>query len=89
MAEVRIVAASAEAAREVAEVIRHHFRGAEQRSYPAGAGSTGTRLHLTVDTTAAGHRSAREASDTSAPHADEIRSAGTAASRPERQPEAP
>ncbi|GGT69376.1 MULTISPECIES: hypothetical protein [Streptomyces] len=52
-AEVRIVAASPETARAVAEVLRHCFAGAEQRSYPAPGG--GTRLHLTVDTeTAAG-----------------------------------
>ncbi|MFF8610543.1 hypothetical protein ACF06X_32035 [Streptomyces sp. NPDC015346] len=52
-AEVRIVAASPEAARAVAEVLRHCFAGTEQRSYPTPGG--GTRLHLTVDTeTAAG-----------------------------------
>ncbi|WP_439333463.1 hypothetical protein [Streptomyces cahuitamycinicus] len=52
-AEVRIVAASPETARAVAEVLRHCFAGTEQRSYPAPGG--GTRLHLTVDTeTAAG-----------------------------------
>ncbi len=49
-AEVRIVAASPEVARQVAEVLRRCFAGAEQRSYPAGADG-GTRLHLTVDTT--------------------------------------
>ncbi|MFJ8661213.1 hypothetical protein [Streptomyces sp. NPDC093795] len=47
-AEIRIVAASPEAARAVAEAIRRAFAGAEQRSYPAPEG--GTRLHLTVDT---------------------------------------
>ncbi|MGW7467987.1 hypothetical protein ACWGJT_25790 [Streptomyces xantholiticus] len=52
-AEVRIVAVTPEAARAVAEVLRHCFAGAEQRSCPTPAG--GTRLHLTVDTeTAAG-----------------------------------
>ncbi|MFE0326523.1 hypothetical protein ACWEWI_32740 [Streptomyces sp. NPDC003753] len=52
-AEVRIVAASPETARAVAEVLRHCFASTEQRSYPAPGG--GTRLHLTVDTeTAAG-----------------------------------
>ncbi|GLF95890.1 hypothetical protein [Streptomyces yaizuensis] len=52
-AEVRIVAASPDAARAVAEALRHCFAGTEQRSYPAPGG--GTRLHLTVDTgTAAG-----------------------------------
>lgn len=52
-AEIRIVSATPEAARAVAEVIRRCFAGAEQRSYPAPGG--GTRLHLTVDTeTAAG-----------------------------------
>ncbi|MCM2577816.1 hypothetical protein M1E25_10695 [Streptomyces sp. MTZ3.1] len=50
MAEVRVVAASPEAARRVAEALRHMFAGAEQRSYPAGPDGS-TRLHLTVDTT--------------------------------------
>ncbi|MFF3782943.1 hypothetical protein [Streptomyces sp. NPDC001933] len=50
-AEIRIVAATPEAARAVAEVIRRCFAGTEQRSYPAAAG--GTRLHLTVDTESA------------------------------------
>ncbi|MET7933304.1 hypothetical protein [Streptomyces sp. NPDC005322] len=49
-AEVRIVSASPEAARQVAEVLRRCFASIEQRSYPAGADG-GTRLHLTVDTT--------------------------------------
>ncbi|ATW52700.1 hypothetical protein [Streptomyces peucetius] len=49
-AEVRIVAASPETARRVAEVLRHCFAATEQRSYPAGSDG-GTRLHLTVDTT--------------------------------------
>ncbi|MFF8788927.1 hypothetical protein [Streptomyces sp. NPDC015125] len=48
-AEVRIVAASPETARRVAEVLRRSFATTEQRSYPAG-GDGGTRLHLTVDT---------------------------------------
>lgn len=48
--EVRIVAASPEAARRVAEVLRRCFAATEQRSYPAGADG-GTRLDLTVDTT--------------------------------------
>ncbi|MGW2015612.1 hypothetical protein [Streptomyces sp. NPDC001927] len=47
-AEIRIVAATPEAARAVAELIRRTFAGTEQRSYPASDG--GTRLHLTVDT---------------------------------------
>ncbi|MGW0962927.1 hypothetical protein ACWD4K_28865 [Streptomyces gelaticus] len=50
-AEIRIVAATPEAARSVAEVIRRCFAGTEQRSYPAPGG--GTRLHLTVDTESA------------------------------------
>ncbi|AVH57520.1 MULTISPECIES: hypothetical protein [Streptomyces] len=49
-AEVRIVAASPESARRVAEALRRCFAATEQRSYPAGRGG-GTRLHLTVDTT--------------------------------------
>ncbi|WP_328303945.1 hypothetical protein OG389_20300 [Streptomyces sp. NBC_00435] len=47
-AEVRIVAHTPEAARAVAEALRHCFAGAEQRSYPGLDGDT--RLHLTVDT---------------------------------------
>ena len=50
-AEIRIVAATPEVARTVAELLRHAFAGTEQRSYPIPDG--GTRLHLTVDTEAA------------------------------------
>ncbi|MGW1075000.1 hypothetical protein [Streptomyces sp. NPDC002537] len=49
-ADVRIIAASPDTARRVAEVLRHCFDSTEQRSYPAGQGG-GTLLHLTVDTT--------------------------------------
>ncbi|MFD7897140.1 hypothetical protein [Streptomyces sp. NPDC059743] len=49
-ADVRIVAVSPEASRRVAEVLRRCFAATEQRSYPAD-GESGTRLHLTVDTT--------------------------------------
>jgi len=49
-ADVRIVAASPEVARRVAEVLRRCFAATEQRSYSA-SGEGGTRLHLTVDTT--------------------------------------
>lgn len=49
-AEVRIVAASPEVARAIADVLRRCFAATEQRSYPAG-NEGGTRLHLTVDTT--------------------------------------
>lgn len=51
-AEVRILAASPEVARRVAEVLRRCFAASEQRSYPAGPDG-GTRLDLTVDTTRA------------------------------------
>jgi len=51
-ADVRIVAASPEVARRVAEVLRRCFAATEQRSCPAGAGG-GTRLELVVDTTRA------------------------------------
>jgi len=51
-ADVRIVAASPEVARQVAEVLRHCFATTEQRSYPADA-EGGTRLELIVDTTSA------------------------------------
>ncbi|MCX4776606.1 hypothetical protein [Streptomyces sp. NBC_01264] len=47
-AEIRIIAHTPEAARAVAEALRHCFAGAEQRSYPGLDGDT--RLHLTVDT---------------------------------------
>lgn len=49
-AEVRVVAATPEVARRVAEVLRRCFAATEQRSYPAGT-EGGTRLDLTVDTT--------------------------------------
>ncbi|MEU4203662.1 hypothetical protein AB0B79_14460 [Streptomyces sp. NPDC039022] len=49
-ADVRIEAASPEAARLVAQTLRERYAGAEQRSYP-DAPDGGTRLHLTVDTT--------------------------------------
>ncbi|MBC2907351.1 hypothetical protein [Streptomyces cupreus] len=49
-AEVRIIAASPEAARRVAEALRRCFAATEQRSYPAGVDG-GTQLDLTVDTT--------------------------------------
>ncbi|WP_329141391.1 hypothetical protein OG552_17170 [Streptomyces sp. NBC_01476] len=49
-AEVHIVAASPGVARKVAEALRLRFAAAEQRSYPAGDESGGTRLVLTVDT---------------------------------------
>ncbi|MEU1474269.1 hypothetical protein ACFYZ8_22940 [Streptomyces sp. NPDC001668] len=51
-ADVRIVAASPDVARRVAEVLRHCFATTEQRSYPADT-EGGTRLELTVDTTSA------------------------------------
>ncbi|WP_407551609.1 hypothetical protein QOM21_18850 [Streptomyces sp. Pv4-95] len=50
LAEVRIVSATPDAARQVAEVIHRVFVGEEQRSYPAGDDGSGTRLYLTVDT---------------------------------------
>lgn len=48
-AKVRIVAASPDVARRVAEVLRRCFDATEQRSYPAGPDG-GTLLDLTVDT---------------------------------------
>jgi hypothetical protein len=50
IAHVRIVAASPETARMIAEVLRMRFATTEQRSYPAGDESGGTRLSLSVDT---------------------------------------
>ncbi|MDT9682591.1 hypothetical protein RND61_11000 [Streptomyces sp. TRM76323] len=49
-ADVRVVAATPEVARRVAEVVRRCFASTEQRSYPAGP-EGGTLLHLRVDTT--------------------------------------
>ncbi|MFF9114057.1 hypothetical protein ACF09Y_00280 [Streptomyces massasporeus] len=54
-AEVRIVAASPEAARRVAEALRRCFAATEQRSYPAGADG-GTRLDLSRSTQDVGRR---------------------------------
>ncbi|MER7562000.1 hypothetical protein ACGFWE_07915 [Streptomyces sp. NPDC048523] len=51
-ADVRIVAASPEVARQVAEILRHCFAATEQRSFPADS-EGGTCLQLTVDTTSA------------------------------------
>ncbi|MEV1079684.1 hypothetical protein ACWD1Y_38975 [Streptomyces sp. NPDC002814] len=51
-ADVRIVAASPEDARRVAEVLRRCFAATEQRSYPVDT-EGGTLLRLTVDTTRA------------------------------------
>lgn len=75
-AEVRIVAATPEAARRVAEVLRYCFASTEQRSYPAGREGA-TRLHLTIDTahTAEPARSWLATSESTRqddPHADEV-----------------
>ncbi|GGO89403.1 hypothetical protein [Wenjunlia tyrosinilytica] len=48
-ADVSIVSSSPEAARKVAEALRHWFATTEQRSYPAGPDG-GTGLRMTVDT---------------------------------------
>lgn len=48
--DVRLVASSPEAARQVAEVLRRCFASSERRSCPVGTVAGGTRLHLTVDT---------------------------------------
>ncbi|MFJ2931546.1 hypothetical protein ACIO8G_02140 [Streptomyces sp. NPDC087219] len=74
-AEIRIVAATPEAARAVAEVIRRSFAGSEQRSYPVPEG--GTRLHLTVDTGSAAEPShswlaASRPSARTGTHVDEV-----------------
>lgn len=75
LAEIRIVAATPEAARAVAQVIRRSFAGAEQRSYPVPEG--GTRLHLTVDTESAAEPArswltASRTSTRSGSHVDEV-----------------
>ncbi|MEU8521013.1 hypothetical protein [Streptomyces sp. NBC_01216] len=74
-AEVRIIAHTPEAARAVAEALRHCFAGSEQRSYPGLDGDT--RLHLTVDTaTPAGPARSWLAASTAAAgtgaHSDEV-----------------
>ncbi|MFG3028395.1 hypothetical protein ACGFZJ_07580 [Streptomyces sp. NPDC048253] len=48
--DVRLVASSPEAARQIAEMLRRCFASSEQRSYPVGTVAGGTLLHLTVDT---------------------------------------
>ncbi|MFH8567762.1 hypothetical protein [Streptomyces sp. NPDC017993] len=50
LAEVRIVSATPDAARQVAEVIHRAFTGEEPSSYPVGDDGSGTLLSLTVDT---------------------------------------
>nr|WP_282701198.1 hypothetical protein [Streptomyces sp. CC219B] len=68
--EVRIVAEDPEAARRVADALRALFAGGEQRSYPASRPGSGTRLHLTLDTShVAGPL--RSWLDTSRPPADQ------------------
>ncbi|EPH42320.1 hypothetical protein ABT390_13160 [Streptomyces aurantiacus] len=49
-AEVRILAADPDAARQVAQLLSRFFVCDEPRSYPTGSEGGGTRLHLTVDT---------------------------------------
>ncbi|REK91388.1 hypothetical protein DY245_04815 [Streptomyces inhibens] len=75
-AEVRIVAASPETARQVAEVLRRCFASTEQRSYPAGRDGA-TRLHFTVDTTqtaepARSWLASSQPADGGRAHADEV-----------------
>jgi hypothetical protein len=75
-AEVRIVAATPEVARRVAEVLRRCFASTEQRSYPVGRGG-GTRLHLTLDTGQAAEPAhswlaASESTREAQAHADEV-----------------
>jgi hypothetical protein len=48
-AEVRIVSAYPEVARQVADALRLFFACDEGRSYPAGPEGRDTRLHLTLD----------------------------------------
>ncbi|WP_030694696.1 hypothetical protein [Streptomyces globisporus] len=74
-AEIRIVAATPEAARAVAQTIRRSFAGTEQRSYPVPEG--GTRLHLTVDTETAAESAlswlaTSRSSVLTGPHVDEV-----------------
>ncbi|MFF4505417.1 hypothetical protein [Streptomyces sp. NPDC001401] len=71
-ADVRIVAASPEVARRVAEVLRRCFAATEQRSFPAGAGG-GTRLELTVDTTRAAEPARSWLETSRSPEEDRLR----------------
>ena len=52
LAEVRVTTASPDVAQLIAQALRSWFQSTEQRSYPAGESGSGTRLVLTVDTTA-------------------------------------
>ncbi|MEU5532128.1 hypothetical protein [Streptomyces sp. NPDC020362] len=75
-AEVRVVAATPEVARRVAEVLRRCFASTEQRSYPAGC-EGGTRLHLTLDTAHAAEPArswlaTSESTDQDRTHTDEV-----------------
>ncbi|NGN69260.1 hypothetical protein G5C51_35910 [Streptomyces sp. A7024] len=74
IAEVRIIAADPETARQIAEVLRLRFAADEQRSYPAGIAGDGTRLHLTVDTVhiPEAHGAPRLRLVTNPPHSDEL-----------------
>ncbi|WP_175411012.1 hypothetical protein [Streptomyces sp. TRM64462] len=74
-AEVRIMAATPEAARRVATVLRRCFAATEQRSYPAG-GEGGTRLHLTVDTGHAAEPARSWLASSRSPLGDEPRADG-------------
>ncbi|RII13026.1 hypothetical protein DSC45_24560 [Streptomyces sp. YIM 130001] len=55
--EIRIVAGDPDSAREVALLLSRFFDSDEPRSYPA-AGGSGTRLHLTLNTTGGPARAA-------------------------------
>jgi hypothetical protein len=75
-AEVRIVAATPEVARRVAEVLRRCFASTEQRSYPEGPAG-GTRLHITLDTAQAAEPAlswltTSASTEQTQPHADEV-----------------
>ncbi|MEE1753532.1 hypothetical protein [Streptomyces sp. SP18CS02] len=68
-ADIRIVAATPEVARVVAEMIRRCFPSTEQRSYPVAGG--GTRLHLTAAPALPRHTAGRPLAPTGA-HGDEV-----------------
>ncbi|UNO41108.1 hypothetical protein [Streptomyces sp. MST-110588] len=50
LAEIRIVAATSEVARQVAEALRRRFAGEDALGCPAHSDGSGTVLYLTVDT---------------------------------------
>ncbi|WP_326599197.1 hypothetical protein [Streptomyces sp. NBC_01803] len=74
LAEVRIIAASPEAARQIAETLRLRFATTVRRGHPVDDRLGETTLHLTVDTARPPEDSGpfRPRLVTGPPHADEV-----------------